>query len=556
MEKTKKKNMKKIIALVCVVLAVVLLAALPLLTRKPDLADGPQASILSGTVEAGSIETVLIGGGSLTEPDAVTISIPTGVKLSQFAVKNGAAVSQGDVIAYVDPVTTLTAIAEVQETLDSLAAQIEAASGQQTNSSIIAYAGGTVKIVYAQEGDSVQDVMLEHGALAVLSLDNLMAVKLEVDCNLSAGDTVTVTLSDDTAVTGTVKTNLSGQLIVTVEDQDYTPGQSATVSVTDSDGEEEILGADKLYILNAWNASAYSGTVSAVSIQVGDTVTPGQTVITLTDTGTTATWQQLVAQRQEYEDLLQELLMLYQTRQITAPCDGIVSGIDADSAQLVENSSTETTTENNSTSDLMGNMGSFPQSGMTQGGMTQPGQQELYDLSYAQIASVTDQKILTVSVSVDELDILSLEVGQAAQITVDALAGKSFEATITDIGNNGTSNGGNSKFTVTLELERAEDMLTGMSATATVTLQTTDAATTVPVAALVEEGTQTILYTGYDEESGELTDPVEVTVGVSDGETAQILSGLEAGQSYYYAYYDTLYISNTPQMSGGNLFGR
>ena len=559
MEKAKKKNIKKIIAIACAVVLVAVMAALPLLTQKPGAADGPQASILSGTLEAGSIETVLVGGGTLTEAEAVTVTVPAGVKLSQYAVKDGATVSQGDVIAYVDPVTTMTAMAQVQETLDSLAAQIEAASGQQTESQIVSHAGGTVKILYAQEGDSVQDVMLEHGALAVLSLDGLMAVKLEVDTDLAAGDTVTVTLSDDTQVVGTVKTNLSGQLIVTVEDNDYTPGQSASVSVTDEDGNKEILGADRLYILNAWNATAYSGTVTGLSIQEGDTVAPGQTVITLTDTGASATWQKLVAQRQEYEDLLQQLLELYLTEKITAPCDGIVSGIDPDSTQLVGNYTTDDTENSNSSnngnsngnSGMMGDMSSFPQ-----GSMTQPGQQELYDLSSVQIASVTGQETMTISVSVDELDILKLEVGQTGQITVDALTGKTFEATITDIGNSGTGNGGNSKFTVKLELARAENMLSGMSATVTVTLKTTEATVCVPVEALAEEGTKTVLYTGYDEDSGLLTDPVEVTVGASDGVTAQILSGLTAGETYYYAYYDTLYISNTPQMGGGNFLMR
>ena len=56
--------------------------------------------------------------------------------------------------------------------------------------------------------------------------------------------------------------------------------------------------------------------------------------------------------------------------------------------------------------------------------------------------------------------------------------------------------------------------------------------------------------------SGTLTDPVVVTLGVSDDENVQILSGLEDGATYYYAYYDTLFISNIPSMGGGSFFGR
>ena len=74
---------------------------------------------------------------------------------------------------------------------------------------------------------------------------------------------------------------------------------------------------------------------------------------------------------------------------------------------------------------------------------------------------------------------------------------------------------------------------------------------TVPAEALVEDGTKTILYTGYDEESGILTDPVTVTTGVSDGQTVEITGGLSAGSTFYYAYYDTLEISFAPDFNGG-----
>ena len=79
---------------------------------------------------------------------------------------------------------------------------------------------------------------------------------------------------------------------------------------------------------------------------------------------------------------------------------------------------------------------------------------------------------------------------------------------------------------------------------------------TLPAAALVEKGTRTVVYTGYDEENEQLLNPVEVTIGVSDGENVEILDGMASGETYYYAYYDTLEISNTPDFGGGMMFGR
>ena len=173
-----KKNIKRIIAFVCIVAVVALLAAMPLLAKQDDQEDGLKVSILSDTVSTGSIHTELIGGGTLAEDDAVTISVPAAVKLKEFLVSNGDAVTEGTAIATVDRVTVMTAISQVQETLEYLSEQIEEASDVDREESVTALAGGIVKILYAEEGESVQSVMLEHGALAVLSLDGLMAVDI------------------------------------------------------------------------------------------------------------------------------------------------------------------------------------------------------------------------------------------------------------------------------------------------------------------------------------------------------------------------------------------
>ena len=204
--------------------------------------------------------------------------------------------------------------------------------------------------------------------------------------------------------------------------------------------------------------------------------------------------------------------------------------------------------------------GSYPSSGSwggtgSSGMMEQEPAFELYGMDMAQIASVTPQGTMTMDVSIDELDIMALQVGMTAQVKIDALGGEKYTATITEIGNTGTNNGGNSKYTVELTMDRAEQMLSGMNATATIVLSTADGVLTLPADALVEQGNQTVVYTGYDAETETLLDPVTVLVGSSDGETVELLDGLTDGQTYYYAYYDTLEISYTPDFGGGFLFG-
>ena len=327
----KKKQTRKYLRLTITGILVVLLAVMPMLASRNAETDRSQASILSATVEHKDIDTQIIGGGQLSSEASLNIRIPDNVKLTQYLVGNGDTVKEGDAIAKVDKVSVMTAITEVQETLDYLAEEIAAASGDTASTSVKALAGGTVKVIYAKEGEAVQDVMLDHGALAVLSLDDTMAVKIEKETNLDVGDTVYITLSNGTKVDGRVKTNLEGVLTITMDDDDYAVG--AKVTVCTSDGSE--LGTGELYVFNPWSATAYSGTISDVLVEENDTVAIGRVLFSLEDTGNSAQFQRLIDQRQEYEELMQELFTMYRTETITAPCDGIVTGVDEDGAYLL-----------------------------------------------------------------------------------------------------------------------------------------------------------------------------------------------------------------------------
>ena len=329
MEKQLKKQRRRYIAWGCAAALVILLAVMPMAASGGD--DTPQAAILSGQVTRQELETQILGGGLLSGEGALSLDIPEDVKITEYLVSNGDSVTEGEPIATVDRVSVMNAITQVQETLDYLSDEISAARSDTAPTTVTALASGTVKVIYAQEDDLVSDVMLENGALVVLSLDGKMAVQVEADTDLAVDAPVIVTLEDGTQVSGAVKSNIQGKLTVTVEDEDYTPEQ--TVQVTLEDGTD--LGSGALYIHSPWNAFAYSGTVSRISVSVGQKVSAGQTLMTLTDTGHTAEYQQLVDQHQQYEELMQELFQLYQSGSVTAPCDGIVTGVDTDGAYLL-----------------------------------------------------------------------------------------------------------------------------------------------------------------------------------------------------------------------------
>ncbi len=324
MNKQKKAQIKKITAWVSLAALVALLSVMPLLAKNNVVPDGPQASIRSAKAENRSLDTLLLGGGVLNAQEAQEVTIPAQVKLTEYLVKNGDTVRAGDPIAKVDRVSIMTAVTQVQETLDLLKEEIEDAVDEENADTVKARTDGTVKMVYAQAGDDARSVMLEFGALAVLSLDDRMAVSLDTDTSLAGGDSVSVLLEDGTELSGRVETNLDGQLTVTVADEDYAVGEQVSVQTK----EGTLLGSGELYIHAPWNAVAYDGSVKQVNIQPGDRVYAGKQLFQLENTGIAADHQVLVNRHGEYEKLMLELFQMYQTETIAAPCDGVVTGVD------------------------------------------------------------------------------------------------------------------------------------------------------------------------------------------------------------------------------------
>lgn len=150
---------------------------------------------------------------------------------------------------------------------------------------------------------------------------------------------------------------------------------------------------------------------------------------------------------------------------------------------------------------------------------------------------------LTITITVDELDILQLEAGMEAAITMDAFPGTTFPGTITRVGAFGVSSGGNAKYDVKVSLHTTEQMLVGMNASLSIVTDESEELLTIPAAAIVEENGKTWVYTKYDKSKDVLTGLTEITTGLSDGQLVQVLDGLSENATYYYRYADQLIYS-------------
>ena len=191
--------------------------------------------------------------------------------------------------------------------------------------------------------------------------------------------------------------------------------------------------------------------------------------------------------------------------------------------------------------DMNGGMGSGMSGGAGSGAAAAGEETDTdYSMSETELCTLTDYSSAEIFLTVDELDIGRLKTGQTASVVLDALGGQRFEGTISSIDPNGDNSGGNTKYTVTVSLSRTRDMLTGMNASVYIVLEEHPSLLLVPLAAINEDSGGIYVYTAYDSGRKELTDPVEVTTGLSDGTNVEIIFGLSEGDTCYYSYADTL----------------
>lgn len=312
----------KWITLLCIVLAIALIVAS--LPSGISAVTKVNSKVLSAVPEENTISTVLSGGGTLSPQEGTAQSLPQALELKTYYVKNGQTVSEGDPIAQVDLVAVKAAISELQEVIDTLDAAIASESSKTNDSVIRSGTAGRVKKIYAREGTAAADTVYESGALLLLSLDGLMAVDLEARAEV--GQRVTVTLSDGTALEGTVESVSDGTATVTLSDE--TAPLDDSVTVTTKDG--ETLGTGNLYIHSRLRVAGAYGTVSQISVKENQQVSAGSALLTLKDTGHTAEYALLLNRRTELEDQMESLVRLSKDGILHADCGGTVSGVDTE----------------------------------------------------------------------------------------------------------------------------------------------------------------------------------------------------------------------------------
>ena len=485
----KKKRRKIIITIVSVLVLVLVIGVVGVgILQKKVRSEFASAGgeVLSYEVSTGTISTVVSGSGSLSDVDLEAVQVPNGVEITEVLVKTNDKIEQGDILATVNMATVMSAMADLQVEIEELDEEISKAEDDEASDVIYAGVSGRVKKIYAEKDTDVVETMYKNGALALLSLDGYMAVDIETDA-LEANETVSVKLSDGDEITGVVESVSGG--IATILVTDNGTAYEEEVIVSDSEGTE--IGKGTLSIHSMLRVTGYAGTVKSISVDENDKVSDTKKMFTLKDTEYSANYDSLLRTRSEKEEQLLELLNIKRNGAIVASVSGSVYSVDYSE----EESTTETTQE--------------------------------------EIAVVTlsvDEK-MSVTISVDESDILSLETGQEVTVSVSSISEDSFVGTLTEINRTSSSSG---TYSAVVELEKAEGMLSGMTASVSVKIEGVENAILVPIEAVHQTSDGAYVYTSYNEEFQEYGGKVDVVTGLENSTYIEIKSGLKVGDSVYY----------------------
>lgn len=526
LSKEKKQRRNRIIrtvVILLVIVAIALVATVSILRKNVEakFASGV-AEIQEYAVKTGTIHTVVNGSGILTEEDVETIYVPEGVTITEVVVEAGDTVAKGDLIATVDMATVMTTLSSLQEGLDNLDILISDAKGDEVSTYIKAGVSGRVKRLFAEKGTDVSLCMAENGALAVLSLDGYMAVDLETD-KLTKGDSVTVTRADGAEITGTVESAAGGRATVLVTDNGPQFDEEVTVSLEGSE-----VGKGKLYIHNPLSVTGFVGTVSQVNYKENSKVDASANLFQLKNTSFSANYDTMLRNRSDLEEELLKLLEVYRSGAVLAPMDGRISAVLYEEEGASSTASTTTSSASSASSLYAAYYGGAAATTAAATTTTSSG-------TGTDIVNLYPDLSMTITISIDETDILALEEGQEAEITVSSVSEEEvYPGSVTKISKVADTSTGVTQYSAEVTLDKAYGMLPGMTADVDIMIRGVEDALIVPIDSLHQTRDTWFVYTSYDPETNEYGGMRNVTVGMRNDKEAEILEGLNEGEVIYY----------------------
>lgn len=498
-----KKGKKRLIAVV-VVAALAVTAAVRLLSGG-GTQQLPPASYRAETVQRRDVGTSVTGTATLEPADAYNVTTLLSATILSAPFEEGDLVDQDTLLYTLDSADARDSVSRAN--ISTQQAQLSYEQAQEALKPT-APISGTISEVYAHDGDSVTagaqlarivtstDVTMDFLFLYV-SPDDFYAgqsATVFIDGVDGSVQGTVVSVSDSTTVTS------NGKQGCTVRVKIQNPG-----AISDSYTASAIIGSNTSYGITpiSMPASAVvyagsSGTITGFSKLSGSMVTKGEVLCTIdSESG-----------RSQLEN----------------------ARLALESARL-------------SASSAQGNLDDYtiksPISGTVIEKTFKAGD-KVDGVTSGNLAVIYDLSCLKMDMSVNELDISKVQVGQEVEITCNALMGQTFTGTVEKVSVNGTTTGGFTTYPVTISIQDYGELRPGMNVSATILCRTEQDVLTVPVAAVNRGNTVSVALPGALAEDGvSVADPTKVeqrsvTLGINDDNYIVITSGLSEGETVIY----------------------
>ena len=232
-----------------------------------------------------------------------------------------------------------------------------------------------------------------------------------------------------------------------------------------------------------------SGVINGLNVKEGDMVKQGDTICKINNSDITSQvnkaqltldQQNLQLQNAKSDQVAQQNLAVEQAQ------------LDLDSKINQENSMTLTAPISGMITNEANTTGDNIQSGKT-------------------ILTVVDNTSLKIKVSIDELDIAKVQVGQSAEIKFDALSGKTYQGNVDSISQVGTSTNGVTTYDAVISIKNPDGVKIGMNANVNILVSDKKDALTIPTEALVQRNGKNYVLVSDPTSSSQGTSTVNTT---------------------------------------------
>lgn len=457
--KVKKGFDKKILKVAAIGLVIILVLGAAFMYAYPKITSSSKNSIKQRTalVTKGDISITVTGSGPVQSSNTSDVTPSIGGTITKVYFKEGDKVKAGDLMYELDDSNAQLNVANIQNQI----AQAQLSQSSNVSSlgklSVTAPFNGIVTNITAKEGD-----MLNKGA-AVLTLVDQSHLKLSLPFSgssiksISTGQKATVYTSDQSASFNGIVTSVDsipysdaeGNQLYDVEITVDNPGtlkagNNAGARISTSQGiQASMRDGTFVYPDNITVRSESGGTVKSIKVQENQYVKAGTILAELANDDLVLSTNTTDLKLQSLQAQLVEAQKQLGYCRIYSPIDGIIV------SQAVKVGETAKAAEVMST--------------------------------------VSDSGHMEFVIPVDELDIAKIQVGQKANITVDALpdtTAKPLTGSISKVATQGTSSNGVTTYNVTVAFDNPDRLKVGMNANAEIIISNKANTLLLPVEAV------------------------------------------------------------------------